>query len=197
MIYYICLNANHIDMKKYLILIITVALFACSKEDDKGKLDPNAMVSIRADLTATSLTKAGHLSNLEIVRQTAIMSFYNEELTGGSISRGFSDAQKDEVNLRLLMWGTDIIDQDGNYVTEFINGRDFVISRNLSPSGTTPVFDTIAYIPQSVIVAARNHIRTAYDQSDFRTVYDLFDNAFTFRATTGAEWRALKAQGNN
>ncbi|MDD2286814.1 MAG: hypothetical protein PHQ11_15610, partial [Paludibacter sp.] len=76
MIYYICLNTNRIDMKKYLILIITVALFACSKEDDKGKLDPNAMVSIRADLTATSLTKAGHLSNLEIIRQAYDMNWH-------------------------------------------------------------------------------------------------------------------------
>ncbi len=171
---------------------LVLMLAGCSKEPTQ-KLDPNAMISIRADLTATSLTKAGHLSNLEIIRQAYDMNWHNET----QYTRGIIDAHRDEVNLRLLMWGTDIIDQDGNYVNEFIGGRDFVIRRNLVPAGQNPVYDTIAYIPQSIIMAARTHIRTAYDQGDYRTVYDLFDNAFTFRATTGAEWRALKAQGKN
>lgn len=175
---------------------LVLMLAGCSKEPTQ-QLNPNAMISIRADLTATSLTKAGHLSNLEIIRQAYDMNWHNEQLSGTQIIRGIIDAHRDEVNLRILMWGTDIIDQDGNYVTDFIEGKDFVIRRNLVPPGQNPVYDTIAYIPQSIIMAARTHIRTAYDQGDYRTVYDLFDHAFTFRATTGAEWRALKAQGKN
>lgn len=176
-----------------LVTALVLMLAGCSKEPTQ-QLDPNAMISIRADLTATSLTKAGHLSNLEIIRQAYDMNWHNET----QYTRGIIDAHRDEVNLRLLMWGTDIIDQDGNYVNEFIGGRDFVIRRRLNNAGDfPPIYDTIAYIPQSIIIAARTHIRTAYDQGDYRTVYDLFDNAFTFRATTGAEWRALKAQGKN
>lgn len=176
---------------------LVLMLAGCSKEPTQ-QLDPNAMISIRADLTATSLTKAGHLSNLEIIRQAYDMNWHNDQVSGTQITRGIIDAHRDEANLRLLMWGTDIIDQNGSYVIDFIEGRDFVIRRRLNnPTEWPPVFDTVAYIPQSVIVAARNHIRTAYDQGDYRTVYDLFDNAFTFRATTGAEWRALKAQGKN
>ena len=184
-------------MKRFLILIFIVALFACEKDDKKGQLDPNAVVSIRPDLSAVATKAAWHLSNKEIVKQAYNISWYNEQVMGTSIARGFAPTQRDTVNVRLLMWGTDIINQFGEYVTEFIGGRDFVIRRNLAPSNQTPVYDTVAYIPQSVITSARGQIRAAYDDEDFTTVYTLFDNAFKFRPITGAEWRVLKAQGIN
>lgn len=184
-------------MKKILILIFIVALFACEKDDSKGKLDPNAVVSIKPDLSAVSTKAAWHLSNKEIVKQARNLSWYNEQVSASNITRFFVDAHRDTVNVRLLMWGTDIINQFGEYVTEFINGRDFVIRRNLAGPTQTPVYDTIAYIPQSVIASARAQIRAAYDNSDYTTVYALFDNAFKFRPITGAEWRVLKAQGIN
>ena len=184
-------------MKKFLVLIFIIALFACEKEDKKGKLDPNAVVSIRPDLSAVPTKAAWHLSNKEIVKQARNLSWYNEQVMGTSITRFFIDAHRDTVNVRLLMWGTDIIDQFGNYQIEFIEGRDFVIRRNLAGPTQTPVYDTIAYMPQSVITSARGQIRAAYDNEDFTTVYTLFDNAFKFRPITGAEWRVLKAQGIN
>lgn len=189
-------------MKKLTIILI-IALFAavsCTKEPSKGQLDPNAMISLKPDLSATQSvqTKAiWHLSNKEIVKQAWNLSFYNEEVATTNLARGFSQAQRDTINVRLLMWGTDIISQFGLYVTEFINGRDFVIRRNLAPINQNPIWDTIAYIPQSIIVAARSQIKAAYDAGDYTTVYALFDNAFKFRQITGAEWRALKAQGQN
>ena len=184
-------------MKKFLVLIFIIALFACEKEDKKGKLDPNAVVSIRPDLSAVATKAAWHLSSKEIVKQAYNLSWYNEQVMGTSIARGFIDAHRDTINVRLLMWGTDIIDQFGNYQTEFIEGRDFVIRRNLAGPTQTPVYDTIAYIPQSVIAGARSQIRAAYDAENFTAVYALFDNAFKFRPITGAEWRTLKAQGIN
>lgn len=189
-------------MKKLTIILI-IALFAavsCTKEPSKGQLDPNAMISLKPDLSATQSvqTKAiWHLSNKEIVKQARNLSWYNESISGTSITRGFIEAHRDTVNVRLLMWGTDIIDQFGNYVTEFIEGRDFVIRRSFTVLPTPPVYDTIAYIPQSIIIAARSQIKAAYDAGDYTTVYALFDNAFKFRQITGAEWRALKAQGQN
>jgi len=185
-------------MKRIIILIFLVAALAGCKKEDKGQLDPNAVISIRPDLSVSLQTKAvWHLSNKEIVKQARNLSWYNETISGTSITRAFIDAHRDTVNVRLKMWGTDIIDQFGNYVTEFINGRDFVIRRNLAPPTQTPIYDTIAYIPQSVIVAARSQIKAAYDNGDYNTVYALFDSAFKFRQITGAEWRALKAQNQN
>lgn len=188
-------------MKKLTIPLI-IALFAavsCTKEPSKGQLDPNAMISLKPDLSAQSVqTKAiWHLSNKEIVKQARNISFYNEAVAGTNLTRAFIEAHRDTVNIRLLMWGTDIIDQFGNYVTEFIGGRDFVIRRNLASPTQTPIYDTIAYIPQSVINSARSQIKAAYDAGDFSTVYALFDNAFKFRQINGAEWRALKAQNQN
>lgn len=184
-------------MKKILILIFIIALFACEKDDKKGKLDPNAVVSIKPDLSAVSTKAAWHLSNKEIVKQARNISFYNEAVFAGPGIRDFIEAHRDTVNVRLLMWGTDIINQFGEYVTEFIEGRDFVIRRSFTVLPTPPVYDTIAYIPQSVINSARAQIKAAYDDEDFTTVYTLFDNAFKFRPITGAEWRTLKAQGIN
>lgn len=184
-------------MKKYLVFILIIGLFACKKDPIKGKLDPNAVVSIRPDITAMQTKAVWHLSNKEIVKQARNISFYNEAVAGTNLTRAFIEAHRDTVNIRLLMWGTDIIDQFGNYVTEFIGGRDFVIRRNLASPTQTPIYDTIAYIPQSVINSARSQIKAAYDAGDFSTVYALFDNAFKFRQINGAEWRALKAQNQN
>jgi len=150
-------------MKKFLVLIFIIALFACEKEDKKGKLDPNAVVSIRPDLSAVATKAAWHLSNKEIVKQARNISFYNEAVFPGPGTRFFIEAHRDTVNVRLMMWGTDIINQFGEYVTEFIEGRDFVIRRNLAGPTQTPVYDTIAYIPQSVIAGARSQIKAAYD----------------------------------
>ena len=185
-------------MKKiFYILILAVSIVSC-KKDNNGKLDPNAMISIRPSSGSANVqTKAAiHLSNYEVVRQARNISFYSTTFSGPG-TRAFDSKQRDTVNLRLLMWGTDIIDQFGNYVSDFIEGRDFVIRRNLMPNAPYPVWDTIAYIPNSVIVAARSQIRAAYDRSDYETVYSLFNTAFTFTPISGIEWRELKAQGTN
>ena len=100
-------------------------------EDDKKSnlLDPNAMISLRPD---ASMTRADanpeHLSALEIVKQARSIFYWNRDITTNNpIIRGFSDTQKDFVNVRLLMFGTDIIDQDGLYTSEFIESEDIVL----------------------------------------------------------------------
>ncbi len=174
---------------------ILLTVISCSKEDNPSTVDPNAMISIRP--TATKTKTSQYLPDIEIVRQAYDLNFRHDDFPGANMRRGFIDAHKDTANVRLLMWGTDIIDQDGNYVTEFIDGKDFIIRRNLVPSGQDPIYDTIAFIPQSVIIAARAQIFEAYQSGNFDAVYSLFDTAFTFHPTTGEEWRALKEQGNN
>lgn len=181
-------------MKKILIIVLAFSLFSCNKEESSNKLDPNAMISLRPEVG----TKADYLPSLEIVKQAHQICFYNEEIGTNDLRRNFIPEHKDLVNVRLLMWGTDIIDQYGQYVTEFINGRDFIINRLLNaPTDWPPRYDTIAYISNRVIQAARTQIKAAYDAGDYARCYDLFNSAFTFRPVTGEEWRELKANGLN
>lgn len=180
-------------MKKLLLIIVSFIILGACEKDNKGRLDPNAMISIwPAGHVGTKST--GHLSDYEIVRQTRTMSFYNPTHFGDQVGvRGFSEAQRDTINNRLLMWGTDIITQQGEYTGEFIEGFDIVIRRH----PTIDTHDTIAYVPNSVLNAARVRIQAAYAEQNYTAVYAIFDSAFVFIPITGAEWRALKAAGQN
>jgi len=182
-------------MKNLLIVFILVfAVISCEKEPTttKGKRDPNALISIRPAVGV----KSGYLTAKEIVKNTWELSFYPKNATIPS-ARGFSPAQRDTVNVRLMMWGTDIIDQDGKYYGNFIEGKDFVFRDDIDLGHYPPIYDTIAYIPNSVITEARGKIQIALADSNFVEVYRLFDVAFTFTPITGPEWRALKAAGQN
>ena len=187
-------------MNKYLFLFsILLLAVGCSKDkapDNKGQLDPDAMISLRPAEGARSETN--HLAALEIVKQAYEISFIHNGFPGSShLRRGFADHQRDlnPENPRLLMYGTDIIDQYGEYTSEFIEGHDFVLTRQLSI--TPHLLDTIAYIPNVVIRAAEIAIKAAYADDNYTECYRLFDTAFTFIPITGAEWRALKAEGQN
>ena len=187
-------------MKKILFLIVMVLVASCSKENDpapydKGQLDPGKPISIRP---TEGLRSTEYLSAKEIVKQAWEICFWNDELsTETAAQRGFPSSMRDTIAPRLMMIGTDIIDQNGNYVTEFINGRDYVLTRNLNIGHLPRIIDTIAYIPNSVILAARTTIRAAYLDEDYTRVYALFDSAFRYIPITGEEWRSLKLQGIN
>lgn len=183
-------------MKKIIYIVLATIIFAsCEKEPTttKGKLDPNALISIRP----AAGVKSGYLSAKDIVKNTSSLSFYNLNMYSNPLARGFAPAQRDTVNVRLMMWGTDIIDQSGKYTGEFIEGKDFVFRKNVDLGHYPPIYDTIAYLPNSVITEARGKIITAFADSNFVEVYRLFDVAFTFTPITGPEWRALKAAGQN
>lgn len=189
-------------MKKFIILLLSIFLLAsCVPEEEPVfRLDPNATISIKPDPTAFQTTMLrstkGYLSALEIVKQTTVMRFKNEVVFGSSdATRGFSDAQRDTISETpcLKMWGTDIIDQFGNYTPEFIEGHDIVLER-WSNNSFNSEKDTIGYIPNAVIFAAKDSIKAALLINDTESVYRIFNNAFTFRPITGAEWLALKMQ---
>lgn len=179
-------------MKKLLLILCVAALFAaCGDDDDKGKLSPDAAVLIKPDLDAfkTVATRADasqHLSALEIVKQTWIMSFQNPTVHpgAGALTRGFAPEQRDFSIPALKMWGVDIINQDGEFALEFIAGEDIILENKQG--------DTIAYIANSTLKDAHVKIKAAYDAENYTEVYKLFDEAFTFKPTTGEEWRALK-----
>ncbi len=195
-------------MKKlFLLFAIAILAFACDKDDPKPKQkkwDADKMVLIKPDKTAFNLTKAGeenpkHLTALEIVQQgdyLAFMKIWDTTPFGDKklekplkARRGFSEAQKDFNIPALKMWGDDIIDDaTGQLVKNFLYGCDAVVCNRQT-------HDTIAYIPNKVLKDARPLIERAYKEKRYEDVYRLFDEAFTFKPITGAEWRELKKQG--
>lgn len=188
---------------------IAIALSTSSCDDDKnGPLPSSAKISIRADKGALnapanqSRANEEHLSALEIVKQTHAMWFSNKAVYPNwpFLVYGFSEPQHDYANERLLMWADAIYAEDrgGGYNPNFIEGEDIVLVRLLEVYNDRPsLFDTIAYIPNSILRTAQPILKDACDRKDFDTLYKLFDEAFRFRPITGPEWRELKEQGLN
>lgn len=189
------------------LIAILLAASSCDDKNDKNKrLDPDAMISLRMaknvqnapQTTESRANEDGHLSALEIVKQVREMYFTNRRNYPSSdeMARGFADAQRDFANERLLMWGTDIIDQQGELTPEFIQAENVVLVRN-DLADFRFKGDTIAYISNATLRAAETVIYAAYAQGDYEQVYKLFDQAYTFIPITGAEWRELQRQGLN
>lgn len=166
---------------KQVILFLSVfsLLFAgCEKDPviDKGKLDPNAMITIRP-AASTRATISG-LTGLEVVEEANLIKYQSHYFSNQYndvpkiIERAFNEHQKDFNIPALLMLGTDVIDYQGDYYRDFTNGFNMFI--------TDVNDDTIAYIPDHVINTARPLIEQAYADENFAEVYRLFDEAFTF-----------------
>lgn len=175
---------------------------ACESDNSKPKfrLDPNAKVYVKGQVSASK--DANHLTPLEVVKKATVMNGFNLEVAGTSPIT-WTWVGKDTISAEpaLLRWGTDIIydtDGYGNYglQREFIYAFDLVICSGAMVNGQ-PRYDTLAYIPNANITAAREAILEALEAKDTVAVYGIFKDAFKFTPITGAEWRALKAQGLN
>lgn len=184
-------------MKKLFLLLAIAAIVVSCKTDEptEFKIKDTDMISIKPAASAKSVAMKAksvdeHLSALEIVQQTTIISTPQFE-------RSFASEQRDTLSTppKLLMWATDVITLDGQIQTDWIQTYDVVFVRYLNGSYQTK--DTIAYIPNSTLRAAETAIRAAYEAKDLEACYSVFNTAYTFIPITGAEWRALKAEGNN
>lgn len=218
-------------MKKLLILLLSVfALTSCTNDDDVKepfKIDPMAMVSLNPSKTGwnnktskTSKTNAEYLTPLRVVKEVGDISFYNYNVFKNEpFGRGFSGPQRDTISPKLKMWGTDIINMDGTLNTDFIEGQDLVLRRNLKYNTITKIYtpqnldkitglpyeslgkneiqayDTIGYISNAIMRKAELDIKLAHEANDPEAVYRIFNETFTFAPISGAEWRVLKTQG--
>ena len=190
-------------MKNLLILSAAILLMsACDDSEDAKvfKIDPTAKVYVKGQ--ASTSKSANHLTPLEVVKRATVMNGFNLEVAGTSPIT-WKWVGKDTISAEpaLLRWGTDIIydtDGYGNYglQREFIYAFDLVICSGAMVNGQ-PRYDTLAYIPNANITAAREAILEALEAKDTVAVYGIFKDAFKFTPITGAEWRALKAQGLN
>lgn len=120
----------------------------------------------------------------------------------------------DTINNRFFWWGMGVINPDTGGLGEYVmNCQDIVFVAfvdeetdkilfpwEVTESNKYPLlegirFDTIAYIPNSVVLKARAEITEALNREDFTECYRLFDEAFVYVPITGEKWRALKAAG--
>lgn len=170
-------------MKKILFLLICLSLLSCDPQKDlpnmKGEFDPNAMIVLRPAKGVQIRSIITGLTAFEIVQQAVNIEweshwfgnvYYDD---AKFIGRSFPEPQKDYQTPALLMWGTDIIAQHGEFYKDFIYGYNVYIT-----TGTGR--DTIAYVPDSVINNARPLIEAAYADENYTEVYRLFNEAFTF-----------------
>ena len=176
-------------MKKLHLLLLLLPLFiACEKEVQEpttnGKLDPTAMIKLRGETlnSHSSMQKAKiyGLTPLEVVENAISIRWKSQWFDNWdygvdaprTIARTFGDGMRDFETPALLMFGTDIITQEGDFYKDFLYGYDVYIT------GTNR--DTIAYIPDSTLINAREAIETAYNDSNYTEVYRLFNEAFIF-----------------
>lgn len=204
------LKIKLIMKKLFLLLAIAATMAACKTEEPKAfQIKDTDMISIRpASGTAMKVKSidSTHLSALEIVKQTTEISLL--DTLGGKWGRSFSAEQRDTLSTtpKLLMWATDVISLDGNlqagFLGNFSQAKNVLFlrydSRYISYNPATWIYcDTIAYIPNSVLRTAETAIISAYETKNIEECYRIFNEAYTFTPITGAEWRALKAAGQN
>jgi hypothetical protein len=205
--YYIAPNFKNFNSMKKIYLAFFAALFflfSCDRQVQPFVLDAGTVVKILPDMSGWPITRADsdsiatpdtvyspYLSPIEVVRQAVGISFQNYALFGNqAVDRGFHALQRDTISDPpcLMMYGTDIITQFGEYEPCFIEGEDCILFRAVNN-----VRDTIAYIPNNTMRTAESQIKIAYDAQDYEEVYRIFNEAFTFLPCTASEWRAIKA----
>lgn len=200
-------------MKKLLLLSLVVLLAACGNNNDNNepkepfKIDPLATVNIKPEKGAwkapamrVKSENPQHLSALEIVKKAAIIQFYNPNIMQHAErwERAFDKLQRDTISdpPALKMWATDIINEKGEFVPDFIEAKDVILIHFSPIYDPNAIRDTIGYIPNSVMRTAEKAIKEAYQANNPDEVLRLFNDAFTFRPITGAEYKALKQAGN-
>jgi len=170
-------------MKKLILFLFSIILLSsCDPNNDdvldKGKLDPNAMILIKPAKGVQTRSNVVGLTGLEVVENAVNIKWQSNWSDNThwddvkDIARTFIEEHRDYNKPALLMWGTDIITQNGDYYKDFIYGFNVVI--------TDVNNDTIAYIPDAVINTARPLIEQAYNDENYTEVYRLFNEAFTF-----------------
>lgn len=174
-------------MKKILFLLLAVALFVnCDPKDvpePKGKLDPNAMITIRPAKGVQLRSTITGLTALEIVQRANSIHFQTQYLDDvlqdemKIAGRGFNEeTMKDYSIPALKMLGIDVINAQGKYIRDFTTAKSVFI---VNVDNTNKV-DTLAYVPDAVISNARPLIEAAYAEQNYDEVYRLFNEAFTF-----------------
>ena len=185
-------------MKNIIFILILTTLFSCKSKDEPKvfKLDPLATFSIKPASEAWKVngqfaksSDSIHLSALEIVKQTTIIQT-------SFCERVFESSQRDTISTIpcLKMYGLDIINQEGNYVPDFIESTNCILIKFDLHAPYGAPRDTLAYIPNATLRAAELLIKQAYEAKNTELILKTFNEAFTFIPITGKEYKELKSK---
>lgn len=178
-----------------ILAVMAMALTACnSKEKPKGQLNQGAMlyINVRANTIPRALPviegdEQETLTPHEIVKQA--QNFVLDDPEGyKNALLGIGDEQRDLNNDRIKMWGSQIIDRNGELVTYFLESKDI---RLIAFKGGK----IIGYIPNKVAKKALEDIKKEYAAGNYDKVYKLFQDAYTAIPCTQKQWEALKEKG--
>ncbi len=185
-------------MKKFtyfLVASIILAVIGCQKPVKKNVLDPEAKIYIRPAAEVKSSENPAHLSAKEIVKQTEDISWLVYNSTSFPVM-GFAENQRDTINPKFIFWTDFVINyQDTTLYPTILDGYNMVFRRDTNATIQITKYDTIAYIPNRVIRETGLKIKEAFGRGEYDECYRIFDSAYVFVPITGAEWRALKAEG--
>ena len=184
-------------MKKTILMLVLVgvALTACEKKNEPYQFKGTEQIYLNGVDQPKLKSTTKQYTVAEIVRNEYV------QLVNSMQTRGFAEGQRDTINNRLMMWADDILTVNGEILYEFIgqtNTHLIIPNGELDPSGLLGFkWDTVGYIPQSVIDNARVQIETLYEQERYDEIYELFHTAFVFYPCTGEEYKQIVANGGN
>lgn len=175
--------------KWFLMAVVGIVFAACEKKNEPYEFKTDEMVYLNGvEQPKFKSTDTQH-SLYDILREPRL--FMNVRLEGHQVNgyRFFDTPQRDTINNRLLMYATDIINERGELIYDFITATNvFIYIEN---------GDTVGYVPQSVIDSARVQIEALYAQERYDEIYELFHTAFSFFTCTGQEYKDIMAGGGN
>ncbi|MBR6250134.1 MAG: hypothetical protein IKR17_02935 [Bacteroidales bacterium] len=204
-------------MKRTILLLMVGFIFAfasCDKDDDNGKLDPNAKIYISGVDKLLKNTRYGvdaPLTAHEICRLDSLWLVSDKVNEDGGVTTscsyfsfsGESGCTIDTINNRLVFNAGNINGIDDNWFLDPSTGfNDYYIYRDVLVYDERGVatqigLDTLAYIPNAQRQAAYEQIKALWDTENWDAIYEIFQNAFTFVPCTGKEFRELKEAGLN
>ena len=193
-------------MNKTLFALLPISMFCIAfsscKDDEDGKLDPEAKIYISGKdyLGNKNLqyNKDGKLTAHEICLLDTILLITEDENREGQGGAGFWHCLNniDTINDRFIMEAGNLQTLETN---QFINANytphayfiKEVYDRNEQWIGR----DTIAYIPRAQRLEAYYQIRELWDKDEWDKMYKIFEDGLIFVPCTGAEYKALVEAG--
>lgn len=190
--------------------LVAVLFVSCESDKNKGKLDPNAKVYINAAVTpaGVAINQDGQADQAASQADQATSKAYGDQkkLTPREVvekalgfmtaqwTMGVADWNRDFTKNRFVGGSTWVVGSRGDLTLDFIEATNYIV---VTLNADAAPKDTIAYVPNATMRKAEKAIKAAYAAEDYATCYRLFEEAFIFVPTTGFEYKALQAKGEN
>ncbi|MEG2495536.1 MAG: hypothetical protein RSB32_07550 [Mucinivorans sp.] len=204
-------------MKKLILLTVCalLALVGC-KEKKSLPFDPYTQITLNATVPMGKVTPSVAPYSIDTILRYAMIWSCKSKDAPGLNERGLAKEHRDFIAKRLFIGGNSEVvkvDRDGNpqlgwiiaeEIYDVVLGVKHLQSKPghwvdiMNPSSDySQEKDTLGYIPNRVIRDAERKIKAAFEAGSYDECLRLFHEAYVFQPITGAQWRALKAKGEN